>query len=261
MIKPIFASLLLLVSELALAGSPCDIIPGKQSHAPLKINDGLVCIVEQPVLDEQNRQHGIETVIYTIMKNQELIKADGGELSNDGGNSPGTIVDVFTLNIDRDKKNQVIVIQFVEVSKGLMEPNSSGKFYSIYVFNQTDKGLRLNKRATEWFGSAYSWFTNGKTRIYEFPYLTQKSVKNSLFSPFISLMYRDGVIPVVVKQKSYLYEDSMVYGKPTKYLIAGDKATVDKYTAGWCQVNYTGGKKPLQMWMMCDALEVDSGKR
>jgi len=27
--------------------------------------------------------------------------------------------------------------------------------------------------------------------------------------------------------------------------------------AGCCRVNYTGGKQPLQMWIMCDALEVD----
>lgn len=67
--------------------------------------------------------------------------------------------------------------------------------------------------------------------------------------------------PATVKQKSYLYKNQSISDKTNKYLIAGDKVTVDQHEAGFCQITYTGGKKPLQMWIMCDALEADTGKQ
>ena len=60
----------------------------------------------------------------------------------------------------------------------------------------------------------------------------------------------------IVKQKSHLYSNPTVSGKTKKYLIAGDKVTVGIQKADWCRINYSGGKEPLQMWIMCDALEV-----
>jgi hypothetical protein len=67
--------------------------------------------------------------------------------------------------------------------------------------------------------------------------------------------------PAIVKQKNYLYKKPNNSDKTNKYLIAGDKVTVDQHEAGFCQITYTGGKQPLQMWIMCDALEADTGKQ
>ena len=245
MIKSLFYFLFLFSSELALAGATCTDIPGKQSHTPLKIKDGVVCFVEQIALDEQNNPADVKKVVYAIIQGHEPIKANNGELPSGGGYNSEKIVDAFTLDIDQDGKDEVVVIQFVEVRSTLAEPNSSRKFYDVNIFSQEETNLTRNIRASEWFGHAYSWFSDGRKIIYKFPYMTQQSIRNALTSPFASLMIRDETIPVIVKYKSFLYEHSMVYGKPKKYLIAGDKATVDKYTAGWCRVNYTGGKQPL----------------
>jgi len=255
MMKALFTLLWFLASGLALAASPCDAIPGKLSHAPLKIESGVVCFVEQPLLDEKGEKYADAISIYLIPHGLKPVEAEGRGLMYDY--DAGKIVDAFSLDIDHDGKNELVVIHYHDVRYSQAEQNSSGVVYSVYVFNQEKNSLNYNERATEWFGSSYSWFTNGKNKVYEYPYLTQKSVQKALSSPFISLMHQNKAISIVVKQKSYLYESSTVYGKPKKYLIAGDKATVDKYTAGWCRVNYTGGKQPLQMWIMCDALEVD----
>jgi hypothetical protein len=254
MIKPFLASLLLLFSGLALAGGSCADIQGKQIHAPLNISNGIVCFMRQYSLDEHGTVDNAWIALYFISNKTSSIGIEKDGIKID----LGEIVDVFTLDIDRDRNDEIVMIHR-EIPRN-PEPNTSGEFYSVFVFNQRDNVLTLNKRASEWFGYTYSWYANGNNKVYEFPYLTRQTIKNALSSPFISLMMRDEVIPVIVKRKSYFYESPMVYGKPTKYLIAGDKATVDKYTAGWCQVNYTGGKKPLQMWMMCGALEPDTGK-
>ena len=255
MMKALFTLLWFLASGLALAASPCDAIPGKLSHAPLKIESGVVCFVEEPLLDEKGEEYADAISVYLIPHGFKPIKAKGRVFMYD--QNAGEIIDAFLLDINHDGKNEIVAIHSYQVSPSQAEPNSSGFAYSVYVYNQEKVGLNLNERATEWFGHSYSWFTNNKNKIYEYPYLTQKSVQKALSSPFISLMHKNKAIPVIVKQKSYLYEAPTVYGNPKKYLIAGDKATVDEYTAGWCRITYTGGKQPLQMWIMCDALEVD----
>jgi len=261
--KTTLFSLLLLFSRVAFADSSCDDILGEQKYDPLKIKDGIVCFVEQPALDKHNIQYGTETVVYFIAHGQKPRKAEGEALFNEGGNDPGKIVDAFELDVDHDGTEEIVVIQFVEVRGSLAEPNSSREFYSVYVFNNTDVGLRLNKHATDWFGSEYSWHSDGNKIVSEYPYLTQESVRQVVASPFAALIARDEVIPVIVKQKSSLYNAgsyTYTFEKTKKYLIAGDKAMVDKYKAGWCQITYSGGKKPLKMWIKCDVLQPDTGK-
>jgi len=258
--KTTLFSLLLLFSRVAFAGSSCDDILGEQNFDPLKIKEGIVCFVEQPALDEHNNQYGTETVVYFIAQDRKPMKAQGEALFNEGGNDAGKIVDAFELDINHDGKDEIVVIHFVEVRSSLAEQNSSNKFYDVTVFNKMGEILSRNDRASEWFGYGYSWLSDGKSEIYEFPYLTQQSVRQALASPFAELMTHDKKIPVIIKQKSYLYETPMIQEKTKKYLIAGDKATIDKYKAGWCQVTYSGGKKSLKMWMKCEVLQPDTGK-
>jgi hypothetical protein len=119
----------------------------------------------------------------------------------------------------------------------------------LWFFNMKENVLSHNERATNWFGHGYSWLSDGKNIVYEFPYQSSESVIQALTSPFAVLLARDELIPVIVKKKSFLHDSPNIEGKTKKYLIAGDKATVDEYRSGWCQVNYTGGKTPLQMWI------------
>jgi len=258
--KIFFALLLQLISGFTLADLSCSDIPGEQSHAPLKIKDGEVCFVIQPTFDEHNNLYSAETVVYYIFQGRKPVKAENGALFNEGGNDPGRIVDVFELDVNHDEKDEIIVIHFVEVRSSHAEPNSSHKFYDVTVFNKIEENLIRNDHASDWFGYGYSWLSDGKSRVYEFPYLTQQSVRQAVTSLFAELITNDKTIPVKIKQKSYLHEGPMIQEKTKKYLTVGDEATVDKYTAGWCRINYTSKKEPLQMWMKCDDLELDTGK-
>ena len=259
MIKKSITIFTLLICGFARAEFTCDLIPGQQNHAPVVTKNGSVCFIEQPILEKDGKPSGAEEVaVYFIPRGHSPVKAEGRGLINDG-DGPGKIDDAFMLDVDHDGNDEIVVIQCVEPRTS--EAKRSGKFCSVYVFNYKDMSLHLNERASEWFGYNYSWLSDDHKIIYKFPYLTQDAIRQALNSPFATLIIRAEVIPVIVKQKNYLHYYSDGDSQSKKYLIAGDKATVDKYTAGWCRVNYSGGKEPLQMWMMCDALEVDKGKQ
>lgn len=77
-------------------------------------------------------------------------------------------------------------------------------------------------------------------------------------SPFAKLMSDRSSIPVKVRFKAYLYDESSIRGKTKKYLIEGDRAVVEEVTAGWCKVNYVKGRKITKMWLLCSALDADA---
>jgi len=261
MIKSLFSLLLLLPSGLALAGATCADIPGEQRHAPLKIEDGedgVVCFVEGPSEDENGEEFVIAISPYYIRHGHQPVKAQGRLFPYDY--DTGEIVDAFLLDIDHDGKKEVVVIHYHGVRTSQAEPNSSGYVYSVMVYNLIDHVLRFDERSDKWFGSAYSWNTNENGFVYKYPFMTKESVIQAVNSPLASLMFRDETKSVIVKKKSYLYSFPYLDARTKKYLIAGDKGTVDKSELGLCRITYTGGKEPLQMWMKCDDLELDTGK-
>ncbi|MDR2926432.1 MAG: hypothetical protein LBU76_10895 [Azoarcus sp.] len=260
----IFLSLLLLMfSSFALAGSICDKISSKQPRPPLEIEDGIICFEEMTKISTAGIIYKQWTTVYFIPHEQ---KPETFNKRLHLSHVEGVIVDAFILNFDAGEKGGVVLIFAEKVLHP--DPGSSDTIYSVQVFTQNiitsksnEKMLDYNRRASGWLGYDFSWYSDEHKIIYKFPYMTQKSIREALHSPYAPLMLRDEIIPVIVKRKSHLYEYSGVHGKTKKYLIAGDEATVDEYKKGWCRVNYSGGKKPLQMWMMCDALEPDTGKQ
>ena len=255
MIKSLFSLFLLVFCKVAFANSTCADIPGKQNYPPLKVNNGLLCFIEKPVVDEKTKEVYSQQHInlYYVPFGGVPVKVEDEGFLYD--HDAGKIVDAFFLDVDYDDKDEIIVIHNFEIRHSLAEPNSSKIFYSVYVFNQTEPGLKRNVRASDWFGSAYSEFYQGKKIIYKYPFMDQTSIREAMFSPFVVLMLRDKIIPVIVKQKAYLYEAAIANKHTKKYLIDGDEGTVDKHENGLCRINYTGGENPLQMWIMCDALE------
>lgn len=253
MIDKILATLTLFFTQSAWAGFTCEDIHGEQIYQPLAVSQGLICFVQQRALD---RASGIpadteEINLYLIVRDGKPEKAKGRGLLYD--DSPGKIVDAFPLRIGTDGKSKIAVIQSIEIRSSLVEPNSSGKFYSVAIFDQSETSLQRNERASEWFGDGYSKVTNGNI-TYEFPYTTRESFEMAKTSPFSLLMNRQAAIPVKIKEKNYLYEGPNIQDRTRKYLTKGDSAMVDKATGGWCRVNYGSKRGPLQMWLMCDAL-------
>jgi hypothetical protein len=249
MSKIIFIFLLLFFTGFAQAESSCGDIPGTQSHAKLNTNDGDVCFVKQRVASS------LEVIaVYFIPRGHDPVLAEGGELVGDGV-TVGKIDDAFLLDIDNDGKDEIIIIHSLEVQYS--KNGSYRKHYFVYVFNLRDGKISLNESASEWFGSSQM----SDNFSYSFPFTNRQLIQKSLISPYATFMISKEAISAVIRQKSYLYERAEISTKTKKYLIIGDKVSVDKYTADWCRVNYSGGKKPLQMWMMCDALEVDTGKQ
>ena len=93
--------------------------------------------------------------------------------------------------------------------------------------------------------------------IYTYPYKTKDAIEKALVtSPFVSFLVNDTAKPATLIRKSWLYESATIATKTKKYLIAGDEVTLDSVMANLCQITYTGGKKPLQMWLLCDALKL-----
>jgi len=257
--KTLFLLFFLLNSSFVLANSSCDDIPGKQNHKPLEMSEGVVCFVEQPAGDDPKVNEGLWTVVYFISHGRKPVLI-GGELKNEDGTA-GRIVDAFLLDVNHDGKDEVIVIQSITAHEPSADADSdySGVFYFVSVYDKTDTGLSHNDRMTKWFGFGYSWLSNDNI-TYKFPYQTKQSIQQALKSPFVPLLVRDENMPVVVKKKSYLYDQSAGYYKSEKYLIAGDKATVSGHMGGWCVVDYSGGKEPLQKFMLCDDLKLDIAK-
>jgi hypothetical protein len=258
MIKSWFVLAIVLISGSACAKSTCADIHGQQSYPPLNIKNGVICFVHEPVRDPKTGTPISADAIslYYIANGKSPIKAEGMGLPYD--DTAGEIVDAFSSNNNHDHRERVFVIHSMEVRESLVEPNSSGKFYSVSVFDQIGSALRRDELASEWFGADYSWLSEGQRIIYKFPYQSRNDVRLSMDSPFALIMNSDEFIPVILKDKSYLFDGPNVKNKTKKYLIKGDRATVNKVTAGWCQVDYSGGAKPLEMWVMCGALDIDA---
>ncbi|WP_175774267.1 hypothetical protein [Burkholderia anthina] len=256
MIKSVVALAAILICGPTYAGSTCADIHGPQSYPPVNITTGTICFVREPVLDPKTRESiGADAIsLYYIANGGVPVKAKGRGLLYD--DTPGKIVDAFSSRIGRSRNEGIFVIHSMNVRSSLVEPNSSGKFYSVSVFDLTDKNFRRDERASEWFGADYSWLSDGRKIIYKFPYQSKVDVLRGIDSPFASLMGDEKKIPAILNKKSYLYDDSSIKNKTNKYLIKGDRVVAEEVSAGWCRVNYSSGKVKLDMWLMCESLDV-----
>lgn len=258
MIKNFALFAILLAGGTVYAKSTCADIQGQQKYPPLIAGNGTICFIQEPVLDPKtNAKTGSNAIsLYLIVSGNAPVKAEGRGLLYD--DTPGEIVDAFSSSIGAADRGRVFVIHSMDVRESLVEPNSSGKFYSVSVFNQSGNSLWRDDRASDWFGADYSWLSDGRKAIYRFPYQSKKDVQLAMNSPFASLMRVGGSIQVRLKEKSYLFDGPNVKGRTRKYLIKGDRATVDEATAGWCRVTYSGGQRALEMWTPCSSLDVDT---
>ncbi|MEX3984675.1 hypothetical protein AB4Y45_37555 [Paraburkholderia sp. EG287A] len=246
-----------IISGSAWAKNTCSDIHLAQSYPPVSTSNGTICFVRERAVDPKTRTpiDADAISLYWISDGAAPVRSDGRGLLYD--DSPGKIIDAFALSVGRDKKEMLFVIHSMKIRESLVEPNSSGIFFSIAVFDLVGSSLRRAERASEWFGVDYSWLSDGKRRIYKFPYQSRSDVMRAMYSPFISLMVRDGNISAQVIKRSYLHESPNIKDRTREYLIEGDQVVVEKTTAGWCKINYYGGKNPLEAWLMCDALGVN----
>ncbi|CAG4911590.1 hypothetical protein R69919_03910 [Paraburkholderia gardini] len=258
MIKGCLLLTIVLISGSVYAKSTCADIHGQQSYPPLTIANGTICFVQEPVLDPKTSApiDAKAIYLYYISNGSSPVRAEGRSLLYD--DTPGEIVDAFSSRCGRGHHEKVFVIHSFEVRESLVQANSSGKFYSVFVFDPIGNTLRLDERASAWFGADYSWLSDGRRVIYKFPFQSKKDVLQAMDSPFALLMNREKSIPVRVKRKSYLFESPNVMNKTRKYLIEGDRAIVDEAVAGWCHVSYSRGAKPLEMWLMCSAVDINA---
>ena len=243
------------------AKTTCAEVPGEQNHPPLSVKGGSICFVQEEILDDETnvptRLSGIS--LYYIDNGSLPVRAKGRGLLYD--ETPGEIIDAFSMNVGCDRKEKIFVIHSFEVRNSLVEKNSSGKFYSVSVFYSYNGALYQDERSSDWFGVGYSWLSDGKKVVYKFPYQSKKDVRRAVDSPFASLMFDEAGIPVRLKSKTHLFDEPNVTGKTRKYLIAGDRAMLERMTAGWCKIDYFGRAKPVHMWLTCDALYVDERAR
>ncbi|WP_412527541.1 hypothetical protein [Burkholderia lata] len=249
------------VSASVWAKNACVDFLGEQSYPPLSMGNGVVCFVQEPVLDPKTGMPvGADSIsLYYLSRNGFPIRAEGRGLIYD--DTPGEIIDAFLLNDRRSGRDKMFVIHSVSVRSSLVEPNSSGVFYSVDVFDLVGDALRRDDRASDWFGSGYGFVSNGEGVVYRFPYRTREDVRLAIGSPFATLMGGDRPIPVKLKFKSVIFDMPNIKGLTKKYLIRGDRAVVEEVGAGWCRIRYSGGARSTEMWLMCSVLDAESKER
>jgi hypothetical protein len=256
MYKIFLALLALTCSGLCIASPLCSRISGEDAHAPLTVADGVFCFKLQPDLNNEGDLE-VQIYFYSAQRKRQATKIKDWSTT-------GKIV-VFTLDINKNGQDDIIVINSEEIrtytGSCMVSP-----LYSISVFRKTKSGYEYDRRASMWFGAGAD-LVKGTGRddcednklIYTYPYKTKDAIEKALAtSPFVDFIVNDTPKPATIIRKSWLYESSTVAEETKKYLIAGDKVMLDSVRANLCQITYTGGKKPLQMWIMCDALEVDT---
>jgi hypothetical protein len=216
MIKCWFFLAIALISGSVYAESTCADIHGQESYPPLRIKNGTICFVQEPVLDPGTKtQISADAIsLYYIFNENVPVKAGGRGLLFD--NTPGEIIDAFSSSVGHDQQEKIFVIHSLEVRESLVESNSSGKFYSVSVFDPIGHTLRRDERASDWFGADYSWLSDGRRVTYKFPYQSRRDVQQAMGSPFALLMNRDGFISVRLKDKSYLFDGPNVRSKTKK---------------------------------------------
>ncbi|MDN7997250.1 hypothetical protein QZN00_08875 [Burkholderia multivorans] len=256
MIRALLVFALFLASGSLYAKAPCAGFHGKQSYPPLSVGGGAICFIREPISDKNTGMSiGLDGIaLYYIDNAGVSTKAEGLGLLYD--DTPGEIVDAFLLEAGRDGREKIFVIHAFEVRSSLAESDSSGKFYSVIVFDLSNNILRQNERFTDWFGAGYGWLSDGKNVIYRFPYQSRRDVLQAVRSPFASLMEGAGKVSAEVKYKSYLSDWPSVRGKTKRYLTKGERVEVVQVSAGWCRVDYSGSQKSNNMWLMCSALDV-----
>ncbi|WP_236655042.1 hypothetical protein [Burkholderia pyrrocinia] len=127
--------------------------------------------------------------LYYIANGNVSTEAEGRGLLYD--DAPGEIIDAFSLSVDHGHRETVFLIHCFEVRYSLVEPNSSGKFYSVSVLEPIEDILHENERSIDWFGVGYGWLSDGKNVIYKFPCQSKKDVQQAINSPFALLMSGD----------------------------------------------------------------------
>lgn len=259
MIKCCFLWGALIASCSVYAKNVCSDVYGDQVHAPLITKEGAVCFIRRAIVDDKTGSPvGLDGIsLFYIKSGGVPVEAKGRGLLYD--DTPGEIVDAFLLRSGRDRRKKIYVIHYFDVRNSLVEKNSSGKFYSVYVFESVGGVLRQDERATDWFGANYSWLSDGERVVYRFPYQYRKDVESVVNSPLALLMEGTDGVRAKVKRKAYLFNESRTSAKTNKYLIAGDRVMVERTTAGWCKIDYRGSKVPIKMWLICAALDVGAG--
>lgn len=95
MIKNCILGIILALGQSAYATGTCSDIYVRQSFPPLSINDGIVCFVQQRLLDDQTGiPIGLDgIVLYYIADGKAPVEAEGRGLLYD--DVPGEIIDAF----------------------------------------------------------------------------------------------------------------------------------------------------------------------
>ncbi|MCA8251124.1 hypothetical protein LGN12_28615, partial [Burkholderia multivorans] len=125
----------LIICGPACAKSTCADIHGEQSFPSLKMSDGVVCFVKEPVVDPGTRTPiGVDAIsLYYIANGGDAAKAEGRGLLYD--NTPGEIMDAFPAKISPDRSESIFVIHSIDLPPANRASRSLVKF----VFGEEDE--------------------------------------------------------------------------------------------------------------------------
>ncbi len=250
--KLCLAFLLTLGNSASLAATACGSVTAQHAHPPLSLGDGKICFVLRPVTDEQGRaleSEGPEIVLYWGERDTPAVIV--GELPYFA--TTGRVEDAFVMDVDRNDQPDVVVIHSADVRSltGTDEP-----MYSVIVFTQTAGTLGLNERVSDWFGSGRNTRKpGGGFDEFRYPFQCREAIQAAATTSLFQLALGQSRLSGAVRANSDLYREPALQGRTDMTLVRGDRVTVTRAHAGWCEMEDSADHKAVGMWLRCSALD------
>lgn len=226
----------------------CDGVSVDRAFQPVKWGGTLVCFGYEKV-----RRDGLHFPDVIALHTKSSFGPSAKVHYFSGVANSGTIQDVFLLSIAPAAEDRLFVIY--------RDPNPNRWFSALYqvsVFQLKGEGLSRDESLSDFFGMGGDFSHDGLVHV--FPYRSRKEIESSVNSALFRLATSSSEVIGTVQDKTYLYEEipSADWNSITSsYLIKGDKVSVIDALAGWCNVIYSAGARPIKAWVKCESMIIN----
>ncbi|MFP6861105.1 hypothetical protein [Pseudomonas sp.] len=177
---------------------------------------------------------------------------------------PGKIESAFLADSNFDGKAELFVIHRTTLYSDTGISYGSDYFTTLIYRRLSPLTYEWSERVSTYFGAGGDILLSPESDelIYVFPYKTESSIQNELFSEKYRAWLEQKAITTKILRKTYLHNQANVADKSTKYLIAEDTVHVVGQNAGWLNIVFYNKKKgAVKGWIQChDTAICDSAK-
>lgn len=226
--------------------------PTGEQYPVVKNNDGYMSF-EKKIIPQDDGGNGVDKGIAIFFEDCE----DGKKKSV--GDLPflaetGRVVDAFFAEVDSEQK--FFVIHNVLI-RSETQPGDTGDYYSVLVYRHQGSSYVEDTRLSNYFGKGSDirdGLENG-SYAYVYPYKTRKSITDRIATTGFKRWDSGGVVHLLIKSKTNIYEVPSIATKTRMYLVPGDQVLQQEVEAGWVSIVYETKKhKTISGWVPCVAV-------